>query len=240
MAAVVTSLVAFWAGAGPGFPGSSLISLITRNAGEHESEIGAGERRHRSDVWSSSRRDGGLEIIAAVVNPLVFKPEPSVSKAADAGSPKPAPTPWACSVVDDGSSLDKRQPRVAPGALRSPQAAVCSNPRSVQFDLSKNTEHGIQPYSEVYGMHPRDFNFGRGRHVPSACFVDSTCDYESDDDDDDDERAMGPWRAKAQRVLSLRSVPRHIVFAACVMCFLLRAFGHQIFKEYLPDLKSIN
>mmetsp|Transcript_72549 Transcript_72549/g.132605 ORF Transcript_72549/g.132605 Transcript_72549/m.132605 type:complete len:250 (-) Transcript_72549:31-780(-) len=44
--------------------------------------------------------------------------------------------------------------------------------RRVRFDLAGSTTHEVTPYSEVYGMHPRDFNFGRIFPAPAAGLCD--------------------------------------------------------------------
>mmetsp|Transcript_93425 Transcript_93425/g.166225 ORF Transcript_93425/g.166225 Transcript_93425/m.166225 type:complete len:152 (-) Transcript_93425:56-511(-) len=45
--------------------------------------------------------------------------------------------------------------------------------RCVSFDLAANEVHEVVPYSEIYGLHPRDFVFGKGyslipafQHIP--------------------------------------------------------------------------
>ena len=75
------------------------------------------------------------------------------------------------------------RPRV-PGALRSrrpaPRSGEGAAPRRVHFDLSVTTTHDITPYSEVYGIHPRDVNFARGRCPPAACLADPDVAADSD------------------------------------------------------------
>ena len=39
-----------------------------------------------------------------------------------------------------------------------------------RFDLQQNTVLEVTPYAEVYGVHPRQFDFGRGPG-PAPCFV---------------------------------------------------------------------
>jgi len=67
---------------------------------------------------------------------------------------------------------------------------LCTNfsSRRVAFDFDANTIHEITPYSEIYGLHPREFVFDRHFFmVPSSgdhgfCGIGS----ESDDVDEDD------------------------------------------------------
>lgn len=40
--------------------------------------------------------------------------------------------------------------------------------RCVRFDLDACSVHEIMPYAEIYGMHPRDFVFGKGFHMVPA------------------------------------------------------------------------
>jgi len=57
------------------------------------------------------------------------------------------------------------------------------------FNLALNTIHEITPYAEVYGLHPRDFNFGEE-------------DSDSDSDSDDDEVQSGD-------LVELRNLKNH-------------------------------
>lgn len=56
---------------------------------------------------------------------------------------------------------DSRQPLVT-----SP------SPRRVCFDLEANTIHEVTPYEELYGLHPREFVFGR-----NFCMIPAGGDY---------------------------------------------------------------
>lgn len=40
--------------------------------------------------------------------------------------------------------------------------------RRVRFDFGESSVHEITPYAEIYGMHPRDFVFGKGFHMVPA------------------------------------------------------------------------
>lgn len=79
------------------------------------------------------------------------------------------------------------------------------SPRHVTFDLGSTTVHKITPYSEVYGLHPRDFNFDKRRLPPAWCFVspcaanavskydvDADLCYSSDEDSEEAE-AVKPF-----------------------------------------------
>jgi len=70
--------------------------------------------------------------------------------------------------------------------------------RSVKFDLSSNVVHEVTPYSEIYGLHPREFVFGR-----DFCVVPAGGDYgfvdmrsaargskAADDSDEESERGV--------------------------------------------------
>lgn len=66
--------------------------------------------------------------------------------------------------------------------------------RRVTFATGLNTIHEITPYSEVYGVHPRTFNFDR--HIPSQAWhfvaptntlFDTDTDLDGDADDEEEE-----------------------------------------------------
>lgn len=59
-----------------------------------------------------------------------------------------------------GEAAQDLVPAVVAGALPRPRPRKC-----VRIDLSACTEHEITPYSEVYGIHPRDFAFERNGFV---------------------------------------------------------------------------
>ncbi|CAE8640979.1 unnamed protein product, partial [Polarella glacialis] len=71
--------------------------------------------------------------------------------------------------------------------------------RRVRFDDEAVAWHAIRPYCEVYGLHPREFDFGRNYSmVPAGGFPnvstsrDSECDDGDESDSDSDE---GDWEA---------------------------------------------
>jgi len=92
-------------------------------------------------------------------------------------------------------------------------AASLASPerRRVSFDEDANTVHEITPYSEIYGLHPREFVFGRDFRVLPAlggcCLApagvpprtpgraatdeDDECGESSDSDDDEGEVEEG-------------------------------------------------
>ena len=41
----------------------------------------------------------------------------------------------------------------------------CPKPRHVAFDLERTEVHEVTPYNEIYGLHPREFVFGRNCDV---------------------------------------------------------------------------
>mmetsp|Transcript_40194 Transcript_40194/g.116072 ORF Transcript_40194/g.116072 Transcript_40194/m.116072 type:complete len:257 (+) Transcript_40194:92-862(+) len=122
-----------------------------------------------------------------------------------------------------------------PGVLlKAPRPArPRSGPCRVSFDLGKCTVHEVTPYAEVYGVHPRDFNFARGRRAPAACIADTRCasDDWSDSDEEDDEGVGGAWRAKALRLLKVEAVPWPVWSVALVCGFLVRALGREALLE---------
>jgi len=72
---------------------------------------------------------------------------------------------------------------------RSVSAGSCAGRRRVHFDLSASTAHEIPPYSEIYGLHPREFVFDRNFYAvptaPGSLFVGLYSQgHESDDDED--------------------------------------------------------
>jgi len=46
------------------------------------------------------------------------------------------------------------------------------SPRRVCFDLEANSIHEVMPYEDVYGLHPREFVFGR-----NFCMIPAGGDY---------------------------------------------------------------
>merc|ERR1712232_1339118 len=95
-------------------------------------------------------------------------------------------------------------------AVRSPRRHECqlgTNHRKVRFDTTKTDVFEITPYSEIYGLHPREFVFGkhyqlwpsggtygfvdvpaaeRGNTLPSAAEDESASDEASESSSDSD------------------------------------------------------
>jgi len=72
------------------------------------------------------------------------------------------------------------------GVLPSPERVPSKQFKEhhVTFALDLNTEHEVTAYSEVYGIHPRNFDFDKRSDPPSWCFVG---DAGSDSEDSDSE-----------------------------------------------------
>jgi len=249
MAAVAASLAAFLAGCGlPGLPGG----LVTHDPSGQEHEIGASAERHLGAEWAPKWQSGRLEIAAVLVKALTRKSNsagPVVVRPPVPALPAPAA---ACGLAISADGLPTVKPCSPPqesvataaarAALRPRRSSKKGAPRRVQFDLSQKTEHEITPYAEVYGVHPRDFNFARGRYAPAACFVDphapphGGCSSDSDEEDEDDALGrLGRWDVMSRRMFGMRQVPPHLWFAVCVLAFLIRVFGIQVFLEMCPS-----
>mmetsp|Transcript_36365 Transcript_36365/g.58252 ORF Transcript_36365/g.58252 Transcript_36365/m.58252 type:complete len:216 (+) Transcript_36365:77-724(+) len=107
--------------------------------------------------------------------------------------------------------------------------------RRVAFNLEKNTFHEITPYSEVYGMHPRDFDFGRSYRKILKASISKGEDSDSDDDKDDEERGVGKVLALfgagalqyGRRRTSKRTLSRPFFFAVGAAFMMLRMFGSE-------------
>lgn len=66
-----------------------------------------------------------------------------------------------------------RAPSMSPGTAFS-QAPVGGSPH-VWFNRYRNSQHDITPYAEIYGLHPRFFNFNeQGEMVPPSPLPSST------------------------------------------------------------------
>eukprot|EP00443_Scrippsiella_acuminata_P025555 CAMPEP_0115280022 /NCGR_PEP_ID=MMETSP0270-20121206/58571_1 /TAXON_ID=71861 /ORGANISM="Scrippsiella trochoidea, Strain CCMP3099" /LENGTH=219 /DNA_ID=CAMNT_0002696741 /DNA_START=68 /DNA_END=724 /DNA_ORIENTATION=- len=218
MAAVAASLAAFLAGCGvPGLPGS----LVARHPAEQEHELGGGTECHLGAEWSPKWQSGRFEITAVLVKVKALARKSNATGAA-ARPLAPVPALAACKpAVVEGLIPGACPPAqavatAARAALRPRSRSHKINSRRVHFDLSQSTEHEITPYAEVYGVHPRDFNFARGRYAPAACFVDPHAPPEggcSSDSDDDEDEALGrlrQWHVKSRGLLGMVQAPPHI------------------------------
>lgn len=81
----------------------------------------------------------------------------------------------------------------------SPEVPVAR--KCVKFDLEAKTEHFVAPYAEIYGLHPRLFDFDRNFWmVPATGFPNMAAfsrGDESDEDSDSDEGEWEEWQPKA-------------------------------------------
>lgn len=155
-----------------------------------------GRARRQEDGWGPGRRAGAPR----------GKRCRSAPRDVDAG---PHLAAWE-SHPDSGNAVVEKQEAslgawwslataALPVATASPPPAVQEG-RRVKFDLDANSVHEITPYSEIYGVHPRDFVFGRGfcmipalHFMPidvlaasNACAVKSDKEDTSSEDSDDD------------------------------------------------------
>lgn len=141
------------------------------------------------------------------------------------------------------------------------EVAECSKSsiRSVSFDLTKNAVYEITPYSEVYnGVHPRDFQFGKGLPAPAACFYDPDIlphpilamdavhkRSQQDDESSDSDEEFASWRETSRpqlwlhtTVKSLASLSAPALLALVMLCVLVRAFGPQVLTDLLLETKN--
>merc|ERR1719454_1412540 len=111
--------------------------------------------------------------------------------------------------------------------------------------------HEITPYSEVYGIHPRDFHFKRSSQEAMLCHAamhnqkasPTDCDT-NDSDDEEDEEELVSLRAKALDFLTHgrghRSVFRRpCYFALGAILVMIRMFGTQVCAELVNDALSL-
>lgn len=215
MAAVVASLAAFLTA---GIP----ANLATRDREPAEVQQGAG--RAEDADWSSSTNDEPFEVGLSAFEALAIRPELNlVRKAHLQTSASVCP-----SVVKHaiGCSLSG-------GAERKAVITAASPPRRVRFHLERITEHEVTPYSEVYGVHPREFNFGREVVGPASFIGDENC--ESDDSSEEDDvlnlcrfrRKYRKLREVKRRPKGRSGLPRHGVVVLCILGFLVQAFFTQ-------------
>eukprot|EP00406_Dinophysis_acuminata_P053191 CAMPEP_0179299520 /NCGR_PEP_ID=MMETSP0797-20121207/46559_1 /TAXON_ID=47934 /ORGANISM="Dinophysis acuminata, Strain DAEP01" /LENGTH=213 /DNA_ID=CAMNT_0021008957 /DNA_START=14 /DNA_END=656 /DNA_ORIENTATION=+ len=98
-------------------------------------------------------------------------------------------------------------------------------PKKVWFDLSMSTLHEITPYSEIYGMHPRDFTFGK-----DGICLNQDCRAKGDEEDEAEDDANN-WVKFPHHFAAARPMPWTFWCVASVLCFLLRVFGSELFSE---------
>uniref|UniRef100_A0A7S2FDT8 Uncharacterized protein n=1 Tax=Alexandrium andersonii TaxID=327968 RepID=A0A7S2FDT8_9DINO len=65
----------------------------------------------------------------------------------------------ACVLSVKATAVEEREPSPCP-----------RKSRHVRFDMDACTTHEIPPYAEIYGLHPREFVFGRGFHLIPMMF----------------------------------------------------------------------
>lgn len=95
-----------------------------------------------------------------------------------------------------GKATETPMPMPSQGYGEAAQQAPLYNTRvrHVRFCLELNSTHEVTAYSEVYGLHPRDFNFEKHVHPQAWCFVapfdtesDSENDFEEEEDVEDEQ-----------------------------------------------------
>lgn len=222
MAAVVSSLAAVFIGCNvPGIPDVSRQVVV-----KHDPEglaLGAGECPS-TPAWRQAEQESGMEVAGAVADAMVPQQvKRHLAKAlADGASVRCACTDFEGALAATSSSvrpaLRPQRSRKTIGGHGLPHAA-----RKVRFDLSRKTEHEVTPYSEVYGVHPRDFDFGArrfGAEAPEAWrFVDPAGGGED-----------------ALRVLGLGGTPRHVYCTLLVLSLVVHALGADVVVDACAQL----
>uniref|UniRef100_A0A7S4SF67 Uncharacterized protein n=1 Tax=Alexandrium monilatum TaxID=311494 RepID=A0A7S4SF67_9DINO len=232
MAAVVASLAAFVAGCGlPALP-------VPRGPNQDGNLSGEGDLS-TSVAWCSAHRQAQL-CKAATATAIGAAPAPSpVAEPSSAKEAAEASTAGLQDANAEGPGGITAVLKERPGALlKAPRVRRSqSGAFRVSFDLGKCTVHEVTPYAEVYGVHPREFNFARGRPAPAACFADVRTssqgaeDDGSDSEEEDEEAGLGALRARAQKLLRVESIPWPVWSVALVLSFLVHAFGPEAFLE---------
>mmetsp|Transcript_69337 Transcript_69337/g.123507 ORF Transcript_69337/g.123507 Transcript_69337/m.123507 type:complete len:198 (-) Transcript_69337:77-670(-) len=127
------------------------------------------------------------------------------------GQNLPSPSVPSASAAAQSPPEDRRLPPLpevgsacAPSATAAPTSVAATAPlarhKSVRFELDLSTLHEITPYAEIYGLHPREFNFDRSYHMvpafafnPQACFAEADSEDCAEDSDDDDDQDDDDW-----------------------------------------------
>jgi len=84
-----------------------------------------------------------------------------------------------------------------PDTSKKTIASTSREPRHVCFNSPANSVHPITPYAEIYGAHPRTFNFDRAGNQVSADmfgFYSNIDDFHIDEDYVDADLDLGPSR----------------------------------------------
>jgi len=123
--------------------------------------------------------------------------------------------------------------------------------RAVKFDLQLNTAHEITPYAEVYGQHPKEFDFARGQtalhderlldpyeivQVPRKSKRKAARQYDDSDSDEDEEdglRGFGLVKARGKLLgpVKLRQMPWSFWFVTAALLVWVRVMGGEFSKE---------
>lgn len=249
MAAVVASLAAFVTGFGlPALPtaglGGGRVAGRDRDCsnsdGWHATDCSAAElpeatasAGYEKANLKERRPLRERKVVSALGSTHVAKPTAAAASTANGAVASAWPADFSLSALPPPQQAPRRLTRRAP---------------RVHFDLDLNTVHEVTPYSEVYGLHPRDFNFARGPPVPESRLVDSfaiipVCkrsglcvasddgDYEEDEQEDIEIGMMVkaghflfPWRAR---------VPWPVWLVSCALLVVLRAVGADLCQELM-------
>jgi len=250
MAAIVASLAAVVTGCGlPNFPGLGVNSLPQDL---EKRDLSGSTDCSCSGAWTpESQRDGLDEAdrVRAIASLTAWKPRSKGAK----DFTEPGSSASEVVQIDllrklpasvHGSALKrKRCPRWLPRWCARRRS---STPR-VTFDLVNVTKHEVTPYSEVYGVHPRSFNFAHGEQPPVAVgwFADPRQQIDDGDESSDAEdthlwiakrRAIASQNARRKnRTLAARRVPTHAWMLVAVLTFIVRAFGVHALFEMLQE-----
>lgn len=141
-------------------------------------------------------------------------------------------------VVEDASMVRLESKTTLDDVRRRPNGGEPPRHR-VSFNLEKSTFHEITPYSEVYGMHPRDFDFGRSYKKILKASVRKGDDSDSDDDDEESgvDKVFAMLGAGAfqfgRKRNSKRAWSRPLLFSVGASFMMLRMFGFEACVELL-------
>lgn len=225
MAAVVASLAAFLAGCGlPALPvGVNRDSNQGRDicAEDSPSRV-CSEDSPSTAVWQSACKLQSAPRADSVATPVTV-----VAGAA----------PWA--PIKAVPALEDAPHGLQTGTKGKPH-------KQVTFKLGLSTSYEVTPYSEVYGIHPRDFQFGKtGMEMVAKRKKQNAVDLCDSDEDSDDEE-FSTKRSKAVQFLTHRgfadashALTRPCCFAMAAVCLMLRLFGAQVCLELLGEALAV-
>lgn len=104
-------------------------------------------------------------------------------------APEPVPSSPTSLELEDLGLAEETEDSLAEEQLASPKEK-----RKVWFNSPMNTSHPVTPYAEIYGVHPRHFNFDRYGNKISPFFEPlSSSEYEFFD-----ERCRGSYEAESK------------------------------------------